>query len=130
MRENLTRNLVKAIENRNLGKAKRLVFFGANVNGLNDDSIEPPVFAAARTGNVEILSFLKNKGANLDVFFKGIPALFAGLEADLKQKENTFAITKFYIESGADFIPCESSKYSKRQQKGTSRVSYKRDCFE
>ena len=64
MKEKLTGKLINAIEAGNLKKAKRLVFFGASVNGFLYSQVEPPVFTASRTGNAEILRYLKSKGAN------------------------------------------------------------------
>ena len=103
MKEKLTGKLINAIEAGNLKKAKRLVFFGASVNGFLYSQVEPPVFTASRTGNAEILRYLKSKGANLNVSFRGTPALFAALEADAKSERQDFSTTEVFIENNADF---------------------------
>lgn len=98
--ERITRNLIKAVSAGNLAKTKLWIKMGANVNGVGDGTIAQPVFLAAKSRNIQILNYLKEKGANLNVSFNGVPALFSAFEEDVKI--GNFETTNFFINSGAD----------------------------
>ena len=99
----LNQELVKAANNGELAKVKRLIEKGADVNVVTNDrflGVVPVLMVATQRGHMDIVKFLVEKGADVNARTTG--NVEGGTALMIASARGYLDIVKFLVENGAD----------------------------